>query len=376
MLHIGINGRSIFRQMTGVQHYAREVTLALERIRPADVRLSVFAGSEGRAGAGDLPLQLSTFPANGPVKGLVWEQTLLKRMTRKAGIDLLFNPANVAPLNAPVPSVVTIHDLAFLLFPEYFSRTFALYYRTVVPRIAAQAARVLTDSNSTKTDLINYLDVPEEKIAVVPLGVSPEFRRRILKSELEEVRARHKLPARFFLSISSLEPRKNLGRLLEAYRMLPEEIAREHALVLAGAGNRIFADSGLSKGLAAVRNGKVYIPGYIPDQDLPAIYRMSTALVFPSLYEGFGLPVLEAMSASTPVVTSSRASLPEVAGHAAVQIDPESAEEIAAAMELLASDSGTRKLLIERGKKRAAGFTWEKTAAQTLEVLRSAGDVP
>ncbi|MDA8167093.1 MAG: glycosyltransferase family 1 protein [Actinomycetota bacterium] len=128
--------------------------------------------------------------------------------------------------------------------------------------------------------------------------------------------------------------------------------------------------------MAAVKNGKVYIPGYIPDQDLPAIYRMSTALVFPSLYEGFGLPVLEAMSASTPVITSSRASLPEVAGHAAVQIDPESAEEIAAAMELLASDSGTRKLLIERGKKRAAGFTWETTAAQTLEVLRSAGDVP
>ena len=372
MLHIGINGRSIFRQLTGVQHYAREVIHTLCRMESQEIHFSVFAGREGRSGSEpDLPLETSALPANGPIRGMIWEQTALKKLAKRAGVDILFNPANVAPLTPPVPSVVTIHDLAFLLFPEYFSRTFAAYYRSVIPRIARQAAAVITDSNSSRNDLIERLGLPEDKIRAVPLGVSPSFRRRILKADLEQVRRRHKLPPRFFLSISSLEPRKNLVRLVNAYRLLPPEIAREHALVLAGAGNRVYADSGLTRELSLVKDGNVIIPGYIPGGDLPSFYRMSTALVFPSLYEGFGLPVLEAMAASTPVITSNRSSLPEVAGHAAVLIDPESPEEIAAGMELIAADSGTRNLLIERGKKRAAQFTWEKTAKKTLEILKT-----
>jgi len=373
MLHIGINGRAIFRQLTGVQHYAREVTRALLSIKPDDVTVTVFSGREGRSETEpDLPLATSLIPAGGPIKGFIWDQTVLKRMAKKAGADVLFNPANVAPLYPPVPSVVTIHDLAFLLFPEYFSRTFAGYYRTIIPRIARQAAAVITDSQSTKGDLITHLNLPEEKIYVVALGVSPAFRRHIPKQELEDVRRRHNLPQKFFLSISSLEPRKNLIRLLRAYRQLPPEITNRQALVLVGTGNRIFADLSISDELARISNGTVTATGYVPTEDLPAIYRLSTALVFPSLYEGFGLPVLEAMAASTPVITPNRSSLPEVAGRAAILIDPENIEEITAAMELMATDSGTRNLLIERGKKHAAKFSWEKTAKATLKILRSA----
>ncbi len=372
MLKIGINGRSLFRQPTGVQHYAREITRHLCDIRTEEISISVFAGREGRGKEQDLPLKTGAFPAGGPLRGIIWEQTLLRRMVAKAGVDILFSPANVAPLSPPVTSVITIHDLAFLIYPQYFSRPFALYYRTLIPRIAAQARMLITDSDNTKQDLINMMNLPEARIRVVPLGVSPVFRRRITKKEMEEVRRRYELPPRFFLSISSLEPRKNLRRLVAAYGLLPAAVSERHALVLAGAGNRIFAEPGLTEAIARLKSGSAAVTGFIPAEDLPAVYRMSTALVFPSLYEGFGLPVLEAMAASTPVITSNRSSLPEVAGHAAVLIDPESTEEIAAAMELIATDSGTRTLLAERGKKRAALFTWEKTAQATLAVLREA----
>lgn len=372
MLNIGINGRSIFRQLTGVQHYSREVTRALLASRPDGVEYTVFAGREGRnSGETGLPLATSFFPAGSPVRGLIWEQTLLRRMVLKAGVDVLFNPGNVAPLYPPFPSVITIHDLAFLLFPQYFSRTFAAYYRNAVPRMAAQAAAVITDSQNTREDLESMLGIPAHKITVIPLGVSAGFRRRVTSAEKEEVRRRYSLPEKYFLSISSLEPRKNLKNILEAYRLLPSDVTAEHGLVIVGGGNQVYADSGLSSVLAKTRNGTIVMPGHLPTEDLPAIYRMATALVFPSLYEGFGLPVLEAMSASTPVITSAGSSLPEVAGHAAIMINPESREELAAAMELVATDSGTRNLLMERGKKRAASFTWEKTAAETLKVLRS-----
>ncbi|MHB8159388.1 MAG: glycosyltransferase family 4 protein [Thermoleophilia bacterium] len=372
MLQIGINGRSLFRQLTGVQHYAREVTRALCALAPEEINFTVFSGREGRGLEPGLPLAASPVPAGGPLRGVVWEQTVLRRMAAKAGVDVLFSPANLAPLYPPASSVVTIHDLSFLLFPEYFSRSFRLYYRNIIPRIVEQATAVITDSESSKQDLIDHLGVSPAKLTAIHLGVAPYFRKRISKADLEAVRQRHGLPPKFFLSVSSLEPRKNLGKLVQAYRLLPDEIKGEFKLVLVGAGNRLFADPGLSGELMRLPAGSVITPGYIPEANLPAVYRLSTALVFPSFYEGFGLPVLEAMAASTPVITSRCSSLPEVAGPAAALIDPESAEEIAAAMELLALDSGTRNLLIERGKKRASGFTWEKTAKETLEVLKTA----
>ncbi|MBE3065854.1 MAG: glycosyltransferase family 4 protein, partial [Chloroflexi bacterium] len=233
MLHVGINGRSIFRQMTGVQHYAREVTRALLSLPVNDISFSVFAGREGRSGADTaMPVATSFWRADSPLKGMLWEQTLLVRMAKRAGIDVLFSPANVAPVLPGVPSVVTIHDLAFLLFPEYFSRSFAIYYRTLIPKVVRQAAAIITDSESTCADLQSHLGVPREKINVIPLGVSPGFRRAVSKEEKDDVRKRHSLPDKYFLSISSLEPRKNLKGVLAAYRLLPEEITRRHKLVI------------------------------------------------------------------------------------------------------------------------------------------------
>ena len=212
MLHIGINGRSLFRQLTGVQHYAREVTRALYALAPADITFTVFCGREGRGDTSGLPITASTVPANGPMRGLIWEQTVLRRLAGKAGVDVLFSPANLAPLHPPASSVVTIHDLSFLLFPEYFSRSFGAYYRAVVPRIVEPATAVITDSENSKTDLVERLGLAPEKVTAIHLVVSPEFRKRIKKADLEATRLRLGLPPQFFLSVSRLAPRKHLGR--------------------------------------------------------------------------------------------------------------------------------------------------------------------
>lgn len=363
----------MFRRLTGVQHYTREVTRALLSLDGDDVRFTVFAGREGRRGLSEgLPVSAGIIPAGGPLRGLAWEQSLLRRMIKRAGVDVIFNPANVAPLSPPAPSVLTVHDLAFRLFPENFSRPFGAYYRTLMPRITRQATAVIAVSENTRNDLIEHLGLPPEKVTVVANGVSPDFRRHISRQELQEVRRRYRLPDSFFVSVASLEPRKNLKAIFRAYRLLAGEITSTQSLVLVGAGNRIYTDAGLKDELQRTKPRTVYALGYVPIEDLPAIYRLATALVYPSLYEGFGLPVLEAMASGTPVITSNRSSLPEVAGEAAILVDPESIEELAAAMDLITTDSGIRNLLVERGKKRAAGFSWEDTARKTLEVLRQA----
>lgn len=373
MLNIGINGRSLFRQITGVQHYALEISRSLSALQDENLQVTIFSGREGRSRSEtNMPVSASLFPASGPLRGVFWEQALLRRMVRKSGVDALFNPANVAPLFPGVTNIVTIHDLAFLLFPGFFSDSFSRYYREAVPRIAARADAIITVSNSSREDILRYLPVRPEKVSVVHQGVSKRFNLKPSEDELEKVRVTYGLPHRFFLSISSLEPRKNLRMLVRSYGLLPEDTREEFGLVLTGTGGRIFADDGVGQEISGLADSQVITTGYIPAEDLVTIYHLATALVYPSLYEGFGLPVLEAMAASTPVITSNRSSIPEVAGNAALLVDPEDAEELAGAMELLANDSGTRNLLIERGRKRCAGFTWENTARKTLEIIRAA----
>lgn len=373
MLHIGINGRSLFRQLTGVQHYALEVTRGLCELGTDDLRVSVFAGREGRGDSAPrgLPLDTSIIPADGPVRGLIWEQTLLRRMARKAGVDVLFSPANVAPLSPPAPGVVTVHDLAFLLYPQFFSRSFSAYYRNIIPRIVKQSAALITDSESTRSDLVDLLGADPDRVVVIPLGASSAFRSKPGKAELATVRERYRLPEHFFLSLSSLEPRKNLQRLVEAYCVLPDEVVEEYGLVLVGAGNRVFADPGVAATLSHVRRGRVMAPGYVPAEDLPAIYRLSTALVFPSLYEGFGLPPLEAMACGTPCVVSNSSALPEVTGRAAMMFNPTSIEQFVDCVRRVVVEPELNANLRREGLRQSALFSWERAAVETLEVYRT-----
>jgi glycosyltransferase involved in cell wall biosynthesis len=293
-------------------------------------------------------------------------------------MDLLHGLAYAAPLASGCPTVVSVHDLSFLRYPGAF-RPFNRSYLSLVTRASARrAACVITASESTRQDIVSLIGVPEDRVAVVPDGVAPEF-HPASPDETTSFRQRAGLPERYILFLGTLEPRKNLVRLLEAYALLrswDREANRATAapslppLVIAGGKGwsyqEIF-DRVTGLGLA----DQVIFPGFVAAEDLPWWYRGAEIFVYPSLFEGFGLPVLEAMASGTPTITSNASSLPEVAGDGAILVNPEDTQQIAEAMQRVLTTPSLAAELRAAGIRRAAGFSWERTAAKTREVYRS-----
>ena len=332
-----VNGRFQGRRMTGVQRYAREITT-----RIADC-VEVVSPRNWSAG----------------VRGHLWEQGVLPRLTRGG---LLWSPCNTGPLTVR-RQVVTIHDCAFVDCPEGFSRAFGGWYRWLIPRLARRVRRIIAVSRFTAGRLAELCGVSARQIEVIPNGVDSHFQPADA-GVVDELRRRLALPQRYVLSVGTLEPRKNLKRLLAAWEQLPAELG-DVGLVLAGATGRQFRSAGIEQLPTGVR-----LTGYVEDADLPVLYSGAEAFIYPSLYEGFGLPVLEAMSCGTPVICSRTTSLPEVAGDAALLVDPCDAESIADAISRLLTDAELRREFGARGLERAKQFSWDQAAAATAEVLR------
>jgi glycosyltransferase involved in cell wall biosynthesis len=290
------------------------------------------------------------------------EQQHLPRLARRAGVDLLHSLAGTAPLYGGFARVVTIHDLIYKLHPEAHERVRTLGMRLLVPLAARRSRRVIAVSRSTRDDLVRHLRLPEERIDVVYQGLGVRPRARPLPEP--EVRARHGLGERAVaLTVSAKRPHKNLARLLEALAQLPG--GSRPVLVIPGYPTwheRELREKASHLGLAQ----DVRFLGWVEGAELEGLYAVAACFVFPSLYEGFGLPVLEAMRREVPVACSDRASLPEVAGDAALLFDPTSAEAIAAAMSRLLSDRALADDLRQRGRRRAARFSWEATARGVL----------
>jgi glycosyltransferase involved in cell wall biosynthesis len=281
--------------------------------------------------------------------------------------DLLHYPANVGALRSAVPVVLTIHDLSFLRHPEWFTRGRALYYRAAVRRTAARAAHIIADSQATADDVLALLKVPQERITVVPLGVSAAFHPAPAEA-IVRARVQYQLPPRYFLYAGTIEPRKNLERLIAAF----DHVAHTFDLDLVIAGRGGWHTRPVEAAAAAARHrARIHFPGYIAEEDLPAVLSAAHAFLWPSLFEGFGLPVLEAMACGTPVLTASVSSLPEVAGDAALLVNPRDMIALAEAIKTLAADAALRRDLAERGFRRAAQFTWAACAEKTISVYRS-----
>ena len=291
----------------------------------------------------------------------LWEQFVLPR---QVGGELLWSPCNTGPLRVR-KQVVTIHDLAFRDCPGAFSRAFTAWYGWLLPRLANRVRRIITVSEFSRQRIVECLQVAPERVCVVPNGVDRRF-HPVDPPQRAAVAGRLKLPRRYVLSIGSLEPRKNLRGLLRAWELLGSACAG-CSLVLCGVRSHVFRDAGLT-GLP----DDVILPGYVADEHLPALYSGAEMFVYPSLYEGFGLTVLEAMACGTPVVCSSTTSLPEVAGDAAVTVEPTDAAALSAAIGRVLGDRRLRAELGERGLARAAQFSWEHTAAETWRVLAAA----
>jgi glycosyltransferase involved in cell wall biosynthesis len=279
--------------------------------------------------------------------------------------DVLFVPAHVLPLWRPRRTVVTIHDLGYLHVPGAHPPRRRLELHLSTAWNARVATRVIAISQATKADLVRHYRVPEDKIAVVYHGVEARFR----PTPDPAVPARYGLPDRYFLYLGTLQPRKNLERLVQAYGRLPGDAP---ALVLAGAKGWYFER--IAAAIAGLGlNERVFLPGYVADADVPALLSGALALVYPSLYEGFGLPALEAMACGTPVLAANTSSLPEVVGAAGLLVDPQRVDEIAAAMQRLLADESLRADLGRRGRERAALFSWDRCARETLAVLAPGG---
>jgi glycosyltransferase involved in cell wall biosynthesis len=293
--------------------------------------------------------------------------------------DLLFVPSHVLPLVHPRCTVVTIHDLGYHYHPETHTLFQNLYLRWSTRYNARTATRVLADSEATRCDLIHYYGIPKDKIVVVYPGRDETLAPVTDPVALAAVRARYELSSPYLLYVGTLHPRKNLVRLVQAFastvqseteRSLPA--GSNLQLVLAGQKGWLYDDI-----FAQVRKlgiaDRVILTGYVPDSDLPALLSGALAFVFPSLYEGFGLPVLEAMACGTPVICSNASSLPEVAGDAALLVDPLDLHELAGAIHRIITDKDLRRLLVAKGFEQVERFSWHRCAQEALQVLEEAG---
>jgi len=294
-------------------------------------------------------------------RDLWWHQIGVTQAARRAGAALVHLPAGLGPVQSRLPMVVTIHDTIVLRFPHLFRPWHRHYTRIVLPRLARAAAAVITGSETTRATLVEDLRVPLDRITVVPYGVDALFGPVSAESdEARAVVARYQLPAEFVLTVGAVEPRKNLTRIMDAVHRLREHHATA-AITLVHAG----PEGWLSDDVP--RDATRFL-GYVPAADLRVLYGLARVLVYPSLWEGFGLPVLEAMACGCPVVTSSVSALPEVAGGAALLVDPTEVEELGAAIERVWTDESLWRELSARGRERARTFTWERTAQATVAV--------
>ena len=369
--HIGLNLLFLMSGQTGgMEVVARELIPPLVRAAGDSMHFTAFVG----ASAGDGPWRdlLPTVTVPAPSRNRAWltaaEQTVLPALTRRHGIDLLHSLANTGPLYGRSVRVITVYDLIYAHFPETTTWLLDKGVRVFVPAAARSAHRVITLSEATRVDLVETLQLDPERIDVVPPGIGTV--RRVQPLTEADVQARFELgDRRVLLTLSAKRPHKNLLRLIGALAMVPAD--RRPLLVLPGYPTWHEPELRRQADSLGVRDDVRFL-GWVEDAEVEGLWEAAAAFVFPSLYEGFGLPVLESMARGVPVACSSAPSLREAAGDAALLFDPYDEQAIAEAIVRLLSDESLRSDLRERGLARAKQFSWERAAQLTLDSYRRA----
>lgn len=311
-------------------------------------------------------------PPRAPIKTL-WMQTTLRRQLGELRPDVCHFTNSVAPLWLPYPMVVTIYDMTLWVCPEYHPARRLATMRPIIPLAARQADAIITASHSARDDIVRILGVPSGKVHVVYGAPSAPFRPIGDRAYLEDVRRVYHLPEPFILHVGTLEPRKNLVRLLEAFAQLHLRGSVPHHMVFVGKPGWSYQNIGAAVSRLGIANA-VHFLDFVPVDVLAAIYNLADALVFPSLYEGFGLPVVEAMACGTPVITSPNGSLREVAGGAAEYVNPIDTQSIADGIQHILASPARRAELRARGLARSGCFSWERAARLTRRVYRQVAE--
>jgi glycosyltransferase involved in cell wall biosynthesis len=332
-MQVAVNGRCLFNKTTGVQRYTREI------LRCMDPDLHLIQPREQLSGA----------------TGHTWEQLILPRLLHKG--ELLWSPANTGPIRMR-NQVLTLHDLSPLEHPEWFKPLFSLWYRLFLPILARRVRLLAVPSQYTRRKCLSRFAVPPQQVAVVPGGVD----LRHFKPSLTPTR---RWPSRYVLFLGSLQPRKNLASLTQVWHQLASRY-RDCWLLIAGAPSSIFRREALPEGLE-----RLCLLGYVSESELPTLYSGAQAFVLPSIDEGFGLPILEAMACGTPVIAASAGALPEVAGDAALFFNPNQPQELACQLELLLQDENLRGHLSAQGLSRVRAYPWEDSALRLQEIFQA-----
>jgi len=296
------------------------------------------------------------------------QQWAIPRTLRRLEADLYHSPFYLMPYRPGLPTLLTMYDLIPLLFPQQVSPAARLLFRWMTALALRAASHVIAISQATRRDLQAFYHLPPRKVTTIPLAADPSFHPQP-PAEIERVRRKYGLPERYLLYLGINKPHKNLVRLIDALSRLTFDVSR-FTLIIAGAWDPRYPEPQQRAEALGLDNAIRFL-GPVPEADLPALYSGATLFVFPSLYEGFGLPVLEAMACGTPVICSNTSSLPEVAGEAAVMVNPLDVDELAAAMERVLGDSALREEMSGKGVMQARRFSWERTARETLKVYES-----
>jgi glycosyltransferase involved in cell wall biosynthesis len=362
-VRVGFDITPLRAPRTGVGMYTANLLQQLRTFPQVEVVPMIQASAR-------LPLPRADHRLTLRVNNTFWLQMVLPWHLSRVAADVCHFTNSVASVWTPCPSVVTIHDVTLWLFPRYHPRPRLLAMRPVIPLAARRAKAVIAVSANTKRDVVRVLNIPEEKVHVIHEAPAPQFRPVAGGARLDAVRRRYGLASEFVLYVGTIEPRKNLTRLLEAFAMLRRSGYASLGLVIAG--NQGWGDMSVQRTVERLcLEDAVRLLGYVPTDDRVALYNLAGALVFPSLYEGFGLPIVEAMACGTPVVTSPNGSLEEIAGGAAEFVDPTAVDSIARGLAQVLGDAHRHAQLREAGLARAAQFSWERAAAQTREVYAS-----
>ena len=360
-MRIGINGRFLVAKRTGVQRAAYNLIKTLFEIDRENEYI-LFTGEE-EAKEWNYPnvqLVTSRLKVGDNLRNHLWEQFVLPFLARKHKVDILHSPANMAPLFYRGASIVHIHDLCFVVNPQWYSYLFHTAYNIAIPRLARRATRVITNSNNSRNDLLQFYNVDASKVRLIYWAVDQTFGTDLIKEN------RIEQEGDYILYVGSLEPRKNIGTLIESYEQLrTDNPDLKTKLILIGGESPLFAAVRLQ--IKQFHNDVIF-KGFVSDDELKQYYRHALVVAYPSLYEGFGLPPLEAMASGAPVVTSNTSSLPEVVGDAALMVSPHDCAQLAETLARVIGDKRLRDEMRRRGYEQVKKFNWYRVARNVLAV--------
>jgi glycosyltransferase involved in cell wall biosynthesis len=368
-MRIAIDAHAVGAKLGGNESYAINLIEALAEIDSANQYTIYVTTNEARE---RFHQRWPNFTVHStlPHTPLIRIPLTLSAELRKHPVDVL-HVQFTAPPFCPCPVVVSIHDLSFEHLPETFNRRSRTQLRLTVRHSARRAARILSLSEHTRLDIVQTYGINPGLVSAIPLAAPQYFGPVTDKSELQRVRHNYGIDGEYILSVGSIQPRKNLARLIKAYASLRGDYSQDKLpkLVLAGKCAWLYDETLRTLDESGVKDA-VILTGYVPEADLPALYSGALCFVYPSYFEGFGLPPLEAMKCGAPVIVGNQTSLPEVVGDAAFTVDPFAVEEIASAMKRLINDPALRQELSIKGQSRANVFSWRETARRTLIVYQ------